>query len=116
MDIARPLNCRFRVDQDDDELVLQRRTGSLGGSLFLALWLSGWTVGCVFLTRDLIRQPSLLHVLLALAFWSAWIFAAYTLLQLLFGFEQLRIGARHRAPIAVRAAACATGRSDGHRP
>ncbi len=105
MDIARPLNCRFRVDQDDDELVLRRRTGSLAVGLFLVLWLSVWTVGVVFLTRDLIRQPSLLHVLWALPFWAAWIFASCLLLGSFLGFEQLRIGAHgieHRSLFARR--------------
>jgi hypothetical protein len=100
MDIASPAREPFRVEQRGNELLLRRRTESPGQGLFLALWLTGWTFGCVFLVRQAIREPSIFHLLFALPFCSAWLFASYGLLQSFLGFEQLKIGPEgleHRA-------------------
>jgi hypothetical protein len=93
MEIARPLKCSVRVEQIDDVLLLRRRTGSFGTGLFLSLWLTGWTVGCVFLAGMVARQPTLEHILFAVPFWSSWVLVVCLLARCFFGVECLRIAA-----------------------
>lgn len=92
MEVARPLHCRVRVQEVGDDLLLSRRMGSFAAAGFLLLWLTGWSVGCVFLARLVAREPTPEHIVFALPFWSSWAFATISLAWLLFGSETLRIG------------------------
>ena len=70
MDIAKPLKCLAHIEQVGDDLVLRWRVGSFAmGAAFLLL-LTGCTSACVVFTGELIREPTVEHVLLCLPFWS----------------------------------------------
>ena len=107
VEVARPLKCRVHIKQAGEDLVLRRRTGSFAGAGFLLLWLTGWTVACVFLVGAVAREPTPEHIIFALPFWSSWLFVTLSLAWLLFGSENLRIGPdgleyRSRALVPLR--------------
>ena len=76
MDVARPLKSSVRVEQDGAGLFLWRRPGSLYAERFLAMWFTGWTMGCVFITWGVIQHGTLQSVLFAMPFWASWIFVS----------------------------------------
>ena len=92
MDIAKPLKCQAHIGQVGDDLVLRWRVGSFAmGAAFLLL-LTGCTAACVVWTGELIRAPTVEHVLFCLPFWSLWVCVAYLMAWVSFGSEELRIG------------------------
>jgi hypothetical protein len=109
METPQPEMLRFKLEQVGDELILRRRTGFIGVGVFVLVWLTFWTFGCVHLVRTLLVQPTPVQFLFAVPFWAAWVFAAWLLVQSFLGFEQIRIGpeslevttlfGRRRAPI-----------------
>lgn len=70
----RQLSVQWERVGDHAELVNRRRDWATGG--FLMLWLTGWTVGCVFLVGLVIAQPNLFSLLFAIPFWASWVFVA----------------------------------------
>jgi hypothetical protein len=88
-----PVRTSTRVEHAGDELILSRRSRSIVVGGFLFLWLSVWTAGCALLIGRFVAKPTLEHFLFGLPFWAAWCFVAGLLAWLLFGAEQLRVGA-----------------------
>jgi len=62
-----------------------------GAGCFLVLWLTGWTVGCVFLLGMVLEDLSIGTIAFALPFWASWIFVAGLLAWWWFGLETVRI-------------------------
>ncbi len=89
---ARPRRLRSGFVQSGDEIVLDYRTGALTAGFFMLLWLSGWSVGCVFLLREVLNKPQLFMVLFSIPFFAAWIFASVTVLRTFFGRERFSLG------------------------
>jgi hypothetical protein len=85
----------FKVKKEGDRLVLRRRTGIRGVGVFILVWLTFWTFGCVQLSTSLVREPSLRSLLFLALFWAGWCFAIWLLLQSFLGFEQLAISPDH---------------------
>ena len=69
------------------------------------LWLVGWTVGCVFLTRMVIRQPNLFNILFAAPFWASWLFVFFFMIKTFFQQDELLLD-REGAPICGK---CSSG-------
>lgn len=75
--VVRPAKTAARLEREGDCLRLSYRAGGLGvwaAGIFGALWLTGWTAGCVALGAKLIAEPTLVNLLFALPFWAAWLF------------------------------------------
>ncbi len=89
---ARPRRLRSGFAQLAEEIVLDYPAGSRAGGLFLLLWLIGWTVGCVFLVREVLRGPDLFTVLFALPFFAAWLFVFAMVAHAFLGRERLVLG------------------------
>lgn len=85
---ARPEKLSVIWHEDPDEVSITK-TGGRGPGCFLALWLTGWTVGCVALAAGILSQPSIGLFLFAIPFWAAWLAAASFLTWLWFGKETL---------------------------
>lgn len=60
---------------------------------FMAVWLSFWTLGCVFLAGMLINDFSVFLLVFSLPFFASWFAGAAFLLFMLFGREQMYIDA-----------------------
>ncbi|HEY2251470.1 MAG TPA: hypothetical protein VGH74_10440 [Planctomycetaceae bacterium] len=71
---VRPQRVRIDLEQAGDRLHLSYRHRELAGGIFMLLWLTGWTVGCVFLAGMVINDPQLFHFMFAIPFWASWIF------------------------------------------
>src|SRR5689334_7292162 len=57
--------------RDAESIVIHRRRGS-PVAWFLVLWLSGWTIGCVALAGQVVREQTWQMLLFALPFWASW--------------------------------------------
>ena len=83
---------RVQVREDRDELVFRRKTASTVGLGFLICWLSVWTIACVALAVRVVREPTLITIIFAVPFSTAWFSGFSILAWTLFGFEELRHG------------------------
>jgi hypothetical protein len=63
----------------------------LFGGCFMLVWLSIWTVGCVFLAGLVIHEPKLMHFCFAVPFWAAWFFVTGMMVNSLFGREEFTL-------------------------
>lgn len=84
-----PARPRVKIDLQGDELHLVWRNPSWGGSLFLLLWLTGWTAGCGFLLRELLTNFEWFMLLFATPFFAAWFAVAAAIIYMLFGRQTL---------------------------
>ena len=85
---ARPAKLSVDFYDEPDGIALHMKRGG-GPGLFLLLWLIGWTVGCVFLTHQVIHEPSIGMFAFAIPFWASWLAVAAFLVWILFGKETL---------------------------
>src|SRR5580765_6432596 len=85
---ARPVRLTVDFNEEFDTLMIRTRRGS-GPWVFLLLWLIAWTVGCVLLLANCIREPSLGAFAFGLPFWAGWVAVACILVWMLFGTETL---------------------------
>ena len=92
MKTASPPICRILVDQAGNDLVLRRRTGSFADAAFLLLWLTIWTVVCVFLVVRLGQEPTFEHAVFSIPFLVAWPVGFAYFLTAFLGFERLQVG------------------------
>lgn len=63
-----------------------------GPGCFLLLWLTGWTVGCVFLAGMVVADPAPWSIAFAVPFWAAWLLVAALVVWSFAGKEQLSLG------------------------
>lgn len=92
--VPRPSRCRTRIDELGSELELRTRRFSAGQGcavLFIGGWLTGWSAGCVMLLGHVKADPSLMNVLFAIPFITAWFAVSGVLVGLLFGHQRLRL-------------------------
>lgn len=85
---ARPESLTVDFYDQGDTLAIHKKRGG-GPALFLLLWLTAWTVGCVVLAGMVINEPSLGNFAFAIPFWASWLFVAAMLVWMLFGKETL---------------------------
>lgn len=98
----RKLSVQWERLGDHAELVNRRRDWATG--FFLSLWLTGWTVGCVFLVGLVLMEPSIFTLLFAIPFWASWFFVACILLQAFCQRERLvldRFGVDFRRDVVI---------------
>ncbi len=69
---ARPQRLTVDFYQEPDGILLRTRGGG-GPQLFLMLWLTGWTVGCVVLIVHFLNEPSIGSFFFGVPFWVSWI-------------------------------------------
>lgn len=89
-ELSRPAKLVSTIENLDDALAIGLPQRS-GAGCFLLLWLTGWTVGCVFLAGMVINDPSIGSIAFAIPFWASWLFVAGLLAWWWFGFETVRI-------------------------
>lgn len=89
---AHPQRLTVRIDDSGESLRLVHNSRRWSAVVFLTQWLIGWTVGCVFLTGLVIREPKLFNFLFAVPFWASWLFVFARLIQILFQREEFAIG------------------------
>jgi hypothetical protein len=85
---ARPERLTVEFYEEPDTVVVHKRRGG-GPWAFLLLWLLGWTVGCVLLLVQILKEPSLGMFAFAVPFWASWLLVAGLLVWMLFGKETL---------------------------
>jgi hypothetical protein len=91
---ARPRKLSFRFAREDDRLALRFGRRPSGAGCFLLLWLTVWTVGCVFLAGMVIKEPKVFSLLFAIPFWASWILVFCILLNQFFNREYILLDAR----------------------
>ncbi|MCO6047243.1 hypothetical protein NG895_25365 [Aeoliella sp. ICT_H6.2] len=84
-----PAKPRVKIDLVGNELTMAWRTPMLGVSLFLMLWLTGWTAGCGVMLYKLLTDFEWFMLLFSVPFFTAWFVVAGLLVYLLFGRHQL---------------------------
>ena len=87
-----PRRYKAVLDRDDRTLRLSCRAPAWGTSIFLLLWLTLWTVGCVALVGQVVRDHKLSNVLFAVPFWASWFLVAWFLIIKLLQTEELVLG------------------------
>jgi hypothetical protein len=85
---ARPARLTVEFYEEPDALVVHKKRGG-GPSVFLLLWLTGWTVACVVLLIHVLKNPSVGMFAFAVPFWASWLVGAGWLVWVLFGKETL---------------------------
>lgn len=85
---ARPETLSVEFYENDHGVLVRKNRGG-GPSIFLLLWLIGWSVGCVFLAAELVNNPNISALLFAIPFWASWFFVAGLLAWMFFGKETL---------------------------
>ena len=101
---ARPRKLKAQYEVVGDRLRVYRRRRQWAASAFLALWLTGWTVGCVVLAVIVIQQREAFMLMFAVPFWTSWVFVATMLVGQLLSFEEFELdrdGARHRTQALI---------------
>ena len=89
---------KIRVVPSSDSFEIRIRGsmfGRLAASLFLLVWLTGWSVGCVFLAWGVITDFSWFALLFATPFFVGWFFGAAALAYSLFATETLVLTREH---------------------
>lgn len=86
-----PHKLRMRITEGPRELEMQRRTGNFGISIFLTIWMTIWTAGCIALVGQAIKQPTTQHLLFAVPFVVSWLGVGALYFVNLFGRERLSI-------------------------
>ena len=82
-----PQQRRVRLERFGDRLELRCHSPERAGGCFLVLWLTGWTVGCVFLAGAVLRAQQLFLLVFAVPFWASWFFVFFLLLKMFFQRE-----------------------------
>jgi hypothetical protein len=80
-----------RIEEEGDALTLTAGDANWPAGIFMLLWLTGWTVGCVALLGAVLTQQEPFLILFAIPFWLSWIFVAACLTSVFFGRHRLVI-------------------------
>lgn len=78
---TRPQRVKVDFERNGEHLHLSYRRREWAGGTFMLLWLTAWTVGCVFLAEMVIKDPTLFHFMFAIPFWASWIFVFFQVLK-----------------------------------
>lgn len=85
----RPEQLHVTVEESADAITICKQKRQLAGGCFLGVWLSGWTIGCVFLAVAVVTKPEPFMMLFAVPFWASWLFVAALLSAMLFQREDI---------------------------
>ena len=80
----RPETLSYQYEKSGDSLILRKKE-PLGVVIFLTVWLTGWTVGCVILTWSVLAKPTFFDFCFVGAFWAGWLAGFGVLIGSLFG-------------------------------
>jgi hypothetical protein len=69
---ARPEKLTVDFYEEPDGIAIHKKRGG-GPGVFLLLWLIGWTVGCVFLGAEVVKNPAAGTIAFAVPFWASWL-------------------------------------------
>ena len=72
--VVRPARTVAKLERQGEQLQLSYVRRQWGKGLSLTAWLTGWTVGNIWLTSRVIADPTLFNILLPLPFWAIWLF------------------------------------------
>lgn len=87
----RPQKLTVQVEHTAEGLLLYRRNVQKAAGAFMLLWLTGWTVGCVFLAGMVLHDPQPFLLLFAVPFWASWVLVFFMLLKSFFQRDRLVI-------------------------
>lgn len=92
--VPRPARCHTQIGEFGRQLELRsprffQGKGCAAG--FLGVWLIGWSAGCSMIVALVCADPTLLNVVFAIPFITAWFVAGGALIGILFGRHWLRI-------------------------
>lgn len=101
--ISPPLPRRLKstLTRQGDRWTLSVPAGNWAIGIFLLLWLTGWTAGCVMLAREVLAEPKWSTILFGLPFWASWVFVAFLAANTFFCTEKLTLD-REGAEFEVR--------------
>lgn len=88
---VKPARLTIRVVESGERLAFTHRQRQWGTGCFLLLWLTGWTVGCVFLVGVVAKDPKIQNLLFAVPFWASWIFVFCLVLTMFLQSERFAI-------------------------
>jgi hypothetical protein len=80
---------RIQVIESPEAIAVSMRSRQQFMIVFLSLWLTGWTVACLFLVHKVITQPSLLMAMFAMPFLAGEVFVVCVLFEMIFGREEM---------------------------
>lgn len=80
---------RIQVIESSEAIAVSIRSRQWFAIGFLSLWLTGWTVACVFLVHKVITQASIPMVMFATPFLAGEVFGFCVLFELIFGREEM---------------------------
>lgn len=78
---------RVKIDRTEDRLRVVYRTRDWGSGIFLAIWLTGWTVACASIVLKIVEKQNLGDVLIAMPFLGSWLFVSCLVLKFFFQKE-----------------------------
>ncbi|MCA9034267.1 MAG: hypothetical protein KDA91_04000 [Planctomycetaceae bacterium] len=99
---AKPARLGVRYYETDDGIGFGIRNKAIGTGCFLVVWLSGWTVGCVVLIANAVKDPSVGNIAFGIPFWGSWLAVSSFLIWLWFGRETFVL--KHDKALFVRSA------------
>ncbi len=90
--VPQPQARKVRIEEVDGDLELSCRQMPWGVAVFLVLWMTIWTVGCVALLNQALTKPCVENILPTIPFLAGWILMFAVLLSALFGVVRVRLG------------------------
>jgi len=85
-----PKGFHFEYTVTGYPLITYRATGTTGIKIFLGIWLTFWTLGCVFFTMYAFLGPGGTNVLLLLALILFWAFDFFVIGAFIWNFASIR--------------------------
>lgn len=85
----RPEALRSKLLDDGSTMIVEVREGSIVLAVFLGVWLTFWTIGCVALIQKCIAGPTFESILFGVPFWASWIAVSFAVLASLFSRSRL---------------------------
>ncbi|HEY7157311.1 MAG TPA: hypothetical protein VH575_25380 [Gemmataceae bacterium] len=111
-----PTSRQVRIEEVDGGLELSSRQRPWGTAGFLLLWWTGWTAVTGALLWMVLTEPSVMHVLFAFPFVTAWSLALVLLVWMLFGTERVRLSSEgleyYRAILFLTLSRCMVPRTE----
>lgn len=89
---TQPTARRVRIEEVDGDLELSYRRRPWGTAGFLLLWWIAWTGFTTLLLWKVVTEPSVMFILFAVPFVTAWLFVFVLLSWMLLGTEHVRLG------------------------
>ena len=86
-----PFDLPFEIRETQKRISISKDGGSRLDAIFISVWMTGWTGGCIFLTLQSYVEPHPITIFLAVVFWMFWVVVACGLVWILFGIELIEL-------------------------